>query len=237
MNYEYLRLERADRIATLMIDRPDKLNALNAATVRELDHAIRALREDEEVRGIIVTGAGEKAFVEAITVRTEGTAGIDVDAARELEGVAVLDDTMPLAPTREFARPVLGRVGDATAEIVEESKGAVVAGDQVGLSGLQRQYDEQLRGTPGVSIFVVPEGGEADAVPTEAVVVELVAGVLAPNADPDLLRVMSHGTFGFMIAAIESWIGSQRPPRDELVDNLVVALASGLQAVAGPPAP
>jgi AcrR family transcriptional regulator len=66
---------------------------------------------------------------------------------------------------------------------------------------------------------------------------ELVAGVLAPNADPDLLRVMSHGTFGFMIAAIESWIGSQRPPRDELVDNLVVALASGLQAVAGPPAP
>ena len=46
-----------------------------------------------------------------------------------------------LAPTRDFARPIIGTVGEATKEIVDESDGAVVAGDQVGLSGLQRRYD------------------------------------------------------------------------------------------------
>ena len=61
-----------------------------------------------------------------------------------------------LAPTRDFARPVIGTVGEATKEIVDESDGAVVAGDQVGLSGLQRRYDAQLRGTPGVRVQLVP---------------------------------------------------------------------------------
>ena len=63
---------------------------------------------------------------------------------------------------------------------------------------------------------------------------ELVASVLVPNADPDLLRVMAHGTFGFMIGAIESWLTAQTPPRDELVDNIVLVLANGLQAVSDP---
>jgi AcrR family transcriptional regulator len=63
---------------------------------------------------------------------------------------------------------------------------------------------------------------------------ELVAGVLVPGADPDVLRVMAHGTFGFMIGAIESWLTSRTPPRDELIDTIVLVLANGLQAVSGP---
>jgi AcrR family transcriptional regulator len=64
---------------------------------------------------------------------------------------------------------------------------------------------------------------------------ELVAGLLAPDADPALLRVIAHGTFGFMVAAVESWLASQAPPRDELVENLVTVLANGFHAVGGPP--
>lgn len=63
---------------------------------------------------------------------------------------------------------------------------------------------------------------------------ELVAGMLVPDAEPEVLRVMAHGTFGFMIGAIESWLGSQAPPRDELVDSIVLVLANGLQAIATP---
>lgn len=63
---------------------------------------------------------------------------------------------------------------------------------------------------------------------------ELVAGMLVSDADPDLLRVMAHGTFGFMIGAIESWLGAQTPPRAELIDNIVHVLASGLQSIATP---
>jgi cell division protein FtsI/penicillin-binding protein 2 len=60
-----------------------------------------------------------------------------------------------LAPSREFARPVLGTVGPVTAELVEESGGALQAGDEAGLSGLEQRYDEQLRGTPGITVHAV----------------------------------------------------------------------------------
>ena len=61
-----------------------------------------------------------------------------------------------LAPSRTFARSILGTVGEATKEIVDDSDGAVVAGDQVGLSGLQKRYDTTLRGTPGVQVRLLP---------------------------------------------------------------------------------
>ena len=59
----FLTLDTADGIATLSVNRPDKLNALNGGTIRELATAFRELRDDRDVRGIILTGAGEKAFV------------------------------------------------------------------------------------------------------------------------------------------------------------------------------
>ena len=82
-----------------------------------------------------VAAAGEKAFVEAITIR-DGDPAYDVAALAALPGVNDVADTLPLAPTRSFARPILGTVGPATAEIIEKSDGAVVAGDLAGLSGL-----------------------------------------------------------------------------------------------------
>ena len=78
----------------------------------------------------------------------------------DLEGVGVLEDTLPLAPTREFARPILGSVGPVTAEIIKESDGAYEIGDEAGLSGLQQRYDERLRGTPGLTVRAV--GAPAD---------------------------------------------------------------------------
>jgi enoyl-CoA hydratase len=61
--YRFLKLDLADGLATLTIDRADKLNALNAEVIGELGTALRALAGDDAVRGVIVTGAGGKAFV------------------------------------------------------------------------------------------------------------------------------------------------------------------------------
>jgi hypothetical protein len=107
-----------------------------------------------------VEAAGEKAFVEALVLRAEDAATTLTPAYTDIPGAVRLEDEVPLAPTREFAAPLLGVVGDATAEIVEASDGAVVPGDVVGLSGLQARYDEQLRGTPGVRVSAT--GGETD---------------------------------------------------------------------------
>jgi len=62
MSYQHLLLSVQDRIATLTVNRPDKLNALNAALIGELGTAIDELQSRDDVAGIILTGAG-RAFV------------------------------------------------------------------------------------------------------------------------------------------------------------------------------
>jgi len=63
MAYENLMYEVRDAIAWITFNRPKVLNALNHATMVELDSALRAAQEDKAVRVVILTGAGEKAFV------------------------------------------------------------------------------------------------------------------------------------------------------------------------------
>src|SRR5262249_58917983 len=60
---ENVLLERRGRIALVTINRPDKLNALNIATRKDLADTLDELRNDEETRVAVITGAGEKAFV------------------------------------------------------------------------------------------------------------------------------------------------------------------------------
>jgi enoyl-CoA hydratase len=64
MSYSHILFAAGDEgIATVTINRPDKLNALNTATVLELEDAFARVRAESAIRGLIVTGAGEKAFV------------------------------------------------------------------------------------------------------------------------------------------------------------------------------
>jgi enoyl-CoA hydratase len=58
-----------DGLATVTIDRPDTLNALNAAVIAELDDAFRRVENDASLRGIVITGAGRKAFVAGADIR------------------------------------------------------------------------------------------------------------------------------------------------------------------------
>jgi enoyl-CoA hydratase len=62
-DYSNLQFDVQDGIATLAINRPDKLNALNEQTIRELTEAVGEVGRNGEVRGVIVTGVGQKAFV------------------------------------------------------------------------------------------------------------------------------------------------------------------------------
>ena len=93
-DYSNIRVERQDGRATITVTRPDKLNALNAATVAELDAAFRELEADDGVRGLIITGEGGKAFVAGADIgelaKMGPITGIDVsrqgsDAFRRLE--------------------------------------------------------------------------------------------------------------------------------------------------------
>ena len=65
MNHEFqfLSVDIIDGLAVVEINRPDKLNALNAGTIAELDRAFRGIAADASVRGAVLTGSGGKAFV------------------------------------------------------------------------------------------------------------------------------------------------------------------------------
>jgi len=76
MSSSNLRIERAGAVATVTIDRPERLNALDTATVGELAATFGELGREAEVRAIVLTGAGEKAFV----------AGADIAELAELDG-------------------------------------------------------------------------------------------------------------------------------------------------------
>ena len=60
---EYIRLEQTGNVAIATIDRPKALNALNSAVLSELDALLDAIKADESIRVLILTGGGDKAFV------------------------------------------------------------------------------------------------------------------------------------------------------------------------------
>lgn len=108
-----------------------------------------------------VAAAKPDAFVEIVTLRREVYDRIR-GQIRDLPGTTFREETRELAPTRNFARALLGTVGEVLKEQMDAHPGKYQIGDQVGQSGLQEQYDDQLRGTPGVSVVITAKAGTQD---------------------------------------------------------------------------
>ena len=88
MAYENLLLDVRERVATITINRPDKLNALNDATIAEIGRAVDAAIEDPAVGGVILTGAG-RAFVAGADIGVLAAQGPVEARTRAREGQAV----------------------------------------------------------------------------------------------------------------------------------------------------
>jgi enoyl-CoA hydratase len=69
MHYEWLQCGVEEGVATITLNRPSALNALNQAMIGELDQALDAVAADDVVRAVIITGAGERAFAAGADVR------------------------------------------------------------------------------------------------------------------------------------------------------------------------
>jgi len=101
----FIRVEWDSEIAVVIIDRQDKHNALNADVIAELDQVFTALQGDDKVRGILLTGAGEKAFVAGADIgelaKMDSLSGVRV--SRGGQGVFLRIERFP--------KPVLAAVG------------------------------------------------------------------------------------------------------------------------------
>ena len=148
---------------------PTGRSCASASTARKVGaaKAVASARELARLVGIDaaayakrVEASGPLAFVEAIVYRQDEVPRGVLSGVRRIKGGAAIAAELPLAPTKGFAAPILGSVGEVTAEMIEENPDFYELGDVAGLSGLQARYDEQLRGTPGQAVNAVGSDGK-----------------------------------------------------------------------------
>ena len=141
---------RHDGIVLITINRPAKLNALNNATMAELDDAFQQVRQSSEYRGIILTGAGEKAFV----------AGADINELKDatpLEGKArCLRDQAIMRRLETMSKPSIAAINGY----------ALGGGLELAMCCTLRVAAETARlGLPEVKIGVFPANGGTQRLP------------------------------------------------------------------------
>jgi enoyl-CoA hydratase len=104
MEFKNLLIEAADGIATLTINRPESLNSLNTGVLDELKHAMCRLETDVDVRVVVLTGAGDKAFAAGADIR-------EMAGMTNMEGhaFAVKGQSVMLA-VRRMKKPVIAAV-------------------------------------------------------------------------------------------------------------------------------
>jgi enoyl-CoA hydratase len=146
----FILVEKADRLAWLTLNRPEKLNALNNEVLRELEQVIADLEQDPEVGAVVITGAGEKAFVAGADIaelKTLDTAGARIQALR---GQAVFQriESMP--------KPVIAAVNGF----------ALGGGCELALACHIRIASENARfGLPEASLGIIPGYGGTQRLP------------------------------------------------------------------------
>lgn len=141
---QYVRTEITDSIATVTIDRQEKLNALNPQVLAEVDAAFDALRGDRAARAVILTGAGEKAFVAGADIGVLATMGPrgGVEVSREGQDI--------LRRIERFPKPVIAAVGGY----------ALGGGCELAAACHLRVAGEQARfGLPEVGLGIIPGYG------------------------------------------------------------------------------
>jgi 2-(1,2-epoxy-1,2-dihydrophenyl)acetyl-CoA isomerase len=193
--YETLLEERDGGVATLTLNRPDALNALNSQMRRELLAALGAARKDESVRAVVITGAG-RGFCAGADLRGGST-------ERDFRRVLSTEYHPLIEAIRGLPKPVIASVNGVAAgagvslalaaDVVVAAEGArfVPAFARIGLvpdSGLARIMVRALGRHRAFEILM----GERQLGATEAQELGLVAAVVPDDQLADATRALAH---------------------------------------------
>lgn len=152
----------------LVTDRPVVVVGIQPRLVKDitsltalLNQAFKKIAVDVDLKGLPkeVADAKPDAFVEVVTLRRELYGQIRSDI-RDLDGTVFREETRHLAPSRPFGRALFGSVGDVTKEIMDANPNKYAIGDQVGLGGMEKAYDDRLRGTAGVDVVITSKASD-----------------------------------------------------------------------------
>jgi len=144
MSYVNLELSIADGVARLTVNRPEVLNALNAETLGEMADVFEECRQNESVRALVVTGAGDKAFI----------AGADINELAKMKPLGAKD----LARYGQKVLEGLERMGKPTIAMINGF--ALGGGLELALACTLRTASTNARlGLPEVSLGIIPGYG------------------------------------------------------------------------------
>ena len=151
MNFENIIITSENGIGQITINRPSKLNALNVATIKELHDGLESLDNNSEIRVIIVTGEGEKAFVAGADISEFANFSIEEGAQLAQQGQELLFDFVENLKT-----PVIAAVNGF----------ALGGGLELAMSCHFRiASDNAKMGLPEVSLGVIPGYGGTQRLP------------------------------------------------------------------------
>jgi len=150
MNFENILLEKKKSIAYVTVNRPKVLNALNMATMEELRAAFHEIKNDKDIRVVILTGAGEKAFV----------AGADISELAKHDSVSGKEYThrgqSVLALIENLGKPVIACINGF----------ALGGGCELAMACTIRLASENAKlGQPEVKLGIIPGYGGTQRLP------------------------------------------------------------------------
>ena len=151
MEYEDIRLTKADAVATITIDRPKVLNAIRLQTMLEIQDALRDIEADKAMRVVVLTGAGDKAFISGgdISVMARGQGYIETltDVPR---GQAICNEI------ENFPKPVIARINGV----------ALGGGTEVALCcDVRIISNTAIMGLPEIKLGIIPGYGGTQRLP------------------------------------------------------------------------
>jgi len=215
MSYDNILIEEEGVIATVTINRPSKLNALNRDTIKELSDAFSDLEDDRDIKAIILTGSGEKAFVAGADISEFADFSVKQGGKLAAKGQKILFDLV-----EELETPVIAAVNGF----------ALGGGLELAMSCHFRLASDNARmGLPEVSLGVIPGYGGTQRLPQligkgRAMELIMTAGMISAE------QALNYGLVNHVV------------PQDELLDlckkiagkisnNSSVAIGHAIKAV------
>ena len=215
MNYNNILIKEENPLAIVSINRPNKLNALNRETIQELHDAFKTLNKDKNIKAIILTGSGEKAFVAGADISEFANFSVKEGSKLASKGQKLLFDFVEALST-----PVIAAVNGF----------ALGGGLELAMSCHFRVASDNARmGLPEVSLGVIPGYGGTQRLPHlvgKGIAMELImtAGMIDAN------RALETGLVNHVVSQ-EELLDFCKKLGGKISKNSPVAISHAIKAV------
>lgn len=215
MTFNTLIVKQHAKIATIVINRPNKLNALNTETINELHQVLKHLNADENVQVVLITGSGEKAFV----------AGADISefayfSVKEGQELAARGHDILFNYIENFPKPVIAAINGF----------ALGGGLELAMACHFRVASDHAKmGLPEVSLGVIPGYGGTQRLPQlvgkgRAMEMIMTAGMIDAN------KALNYGLVNYVVDQSELLLFCENIAQ-KICLNSPVAISAAIAAV------